>query len=186
MTDPGVKAFIEKCIVKVSERLPAKELLMDPFLQSDDNRESISRSLRPTHYSGKVSCLSSAQRLFVLFSSHCDMLDAEGSSDQIDIETKDMDPSHETSRDFSVQGQRKDDTIFLKLRIADSTGNLFFLFHFSILFTFLSKKFVFMPAPALKTEKVSTWAQVIFEIFTFHLTLGKTLQLLLLVKWFKS
>ncbi|KAB2609264.1 serine/threonine-protein kinase WNK3 [Pyrus ussuriensis x Pyrus communis] len=100
VTDPGVKAFIEKCIVKVSERLPAKELLMDPFLQSDANRESISRSLRPTHYS-----------------------DAEGSSDQIDIETKDMDPSHETSRDFSVQGQRKDDTIFLKLRIADSTGH---------------------------------------------------------------
>ncbi|XP_070668599.1 probable serine/threonine-protein kinase WNK3 isoform X6 [Malus domestica] len=100
VTDPGVKAFIEKCIVKVSERLPAKELLMDPFLQSDDNRESISRSLRPTHYS-----------------------DAEGSSDQTDIETKDTDPSHETSRDFSVQGQRKDDTIFLKLRIADSTGH---------------------------------------------------------------
>ncbi|XP_028948494.1 probable serine/threonine-protein kinase WNK3 isoform X5 [Malus domestica] len=123
VTDPGVKAFIEKCIVKVSERLPAKELLMDPFLQSDDNRESISRSLRPTHYSGKVSCLSSAQRIFVLFSSHCDMLDAEGSSDQTDIETKDTDPSHETSRDFSVQGQRKDDTIFLKLRIADSTGH---------------------------------------------------------------
>ncbi|XP_050123003.1 probable serine/threonine-protein kinase WNK3 isoform X2 [Malus sylvestris] len=98
VTDPGVKAFIEKCIVKVSERLPAKELLMDPFLQSDDNRESISRSLRPTHYS-------------------------EGSSDQTDIETKDTDPSHETSRDFSVQGQRKDDTIFLKLRIADSTGH---------------------------------------------------------------
>ncbi|XP_008392886.2 probable serine/threonine-protein kinase WNK3 isoform X4 [Malus domestica] len=97
VTDPGVKAFIEKCIVKVSERLPAKELLMDPFLQSDDNRESISRSLRPTHYSG--------------------------SSDQTDIETKDTDPSHETSRDFSVQGQRKDDTIFLKLRIADSTGH---------------------------------------------------------------
>ncbi|CAN6585437.1 unnamed protein product [Malus baccata var. baccata] len=98
VTDPGVKAFIEKCIVKVSERLPAKELLMDPFLQSDDNRESISRSLRPTHYS-------------------------EGSSDQTDVETKDTDPSHETSRDFSVQGQRKDDTIFLKLRIADSTGH---------------------------------------------------------------
>ncbi|XP_048445481.1 probable serine/threonine-protein kinase WNK3 isoform X1 [Pyrus x bretschneideri] len=123
VTDPGVKAFIEKCIVKVSERLPAKELLMDPFLQSDDDRESITRSLRPTHYSGKVSFLSSAQRLFVSFSSHCDMLDAEGSSDQIDIETKDMDPSHEINRDFSVQGQRKDDTIFLKLRIADSTGH---------------------------------------------------------------
>lgn len=54
MTDPGVKAFIEKCITKVSDRLPAKELLMDPFLQSDQDRESVSRSLRPeTHYSGE-------------------------------------------------------------------------------------------------------------------------------------
>lgn len=58
------------------------------------------------------------------------MLDAEGSSDQIDIGTKDMDPSPETNKDFTVQGQRKDDTIFLKLRIADSTGYLFFLFQF--------------------------------------------------------
>ncbi|XP_021801740.1 probable serine/threonine-protein kinase WNK3 isoform X1 [Prunus avium] len=101
VTDPGVKAFIEKCITKVSDRLPAKELLMDPFLQSDQDRESVSRSLRPeTHYS-----------------------DAEGSSDQIDNGTKDMDPSPETNKDFTVQGQRKDDTIFLKLRIADSTGH---------------------------------------------------------------
>ncbi|CAB4280688.1 unnamed protein product [Prunus armeniaca] len=101
VTDPGVKAFIEKCITKVSDRLSAKELLMDPFLQSDQDRESTSRSLQPeTHYS-----------------------DAEGSSDQIDIGPKDMDPSPETNKDFTVQGQRKDDTIFLKLRIADSTGH---------------------------------------------------------------
>ncbi|ONI08212.1 hypothetical protein PRUPE_5G164900 [Prunus persica] len=99
VTDPGVKAFIEKCITKVSDRLSAKELLMHPFLQSDQDREC--SSLRPeTHYS-----------------------DAEGSSDQIDIGTKDMDPSPETNKDFTVQGQRKDDTIFLKLRIADSTGH---------------------------------------------------------------
>ncbi|KAJ8536520.1 hypothetical protein K7X08_034921 [Anisodus acutangulus] len=49
--DPGVKAFIEKCIAKVPERLSAKELLMDPFLQSDDDSGSISRSLsfHPRH-----------------------------------------------------------------------------------------------------------------------------------------
>ncbi|KAH0975432.1 hypothetical protein GBA52_017331 [Prunus armeniaca] len=99
VTDPGVKAFIEKCITKVSDRLSAKELLMDPFLQSDQDHESTSRSLQPeTHYS-------------------------EGSSDQIDIGPKYMDPSPETNKDFTVQGQRKDDTIFLKLRIADSTGH---------------------------------------------------------------
>ncbi|KAM5571902.1 putative serine/threonine-protein kinase WNK3 [Rosa sericea] len=93
VTDPGVKAFIEKCIVKVSDRLPAEALLMDPFLRSDGDRESIPHSLQPkAHY-------------------------PEGTSDQ------NVGVDSEMSRDFTVQGQRKDDTIFLKLRIADSTGH---------------------------------------------------------------
>lgn len=52
--DPAVKAFIVKCIAKVSDRLPAKELLMDPFLQSDEENVSVGCSLRPkAHSSGK-------------------------------------------------------------------------------------------------------------------------------------
>ncbi|KAF1893887.1 hypothetical protein Lal_00002429 [Lupinus albus] len=31
--DPEIKLFIEKCLVPASQRLPARELLMDPFLQ---------------------------------------------------------------------------------------------------------------------------------------------------------
>jgi WNK lysine deficient protein kinase len=52
---------------------------------------------------------------------------AGGISDQLDVNesAKDKDSAAEPSRDFSVQGQRKDiNTIFLKLRIADSTGSL--------------------------------------------------------------
>ncbi|RYR33861.1 hypothetical protein Ahy_A10g048515 isoform A [Arachis hypogaea] len=33
--DPDVKSFIEKCLVPASQRLSAKELLMDPFLQAN-------------------------------------------------------------------------------------------------------------------------------------------------------
>lgn len=47
VTDPGVKLFIEKCIAKASERLSAKELLGDPFLQPDEENDSVGRSLRP-------------------------------------------------------------------------------------------------------------------------------------------
>lgn len=43
--DPGVKAFIDKCIAKASDRLPAKELLMDPFLLSDEDSGNVGRSL---------------------------------------------------------------------------------------------------------------------------------------------
>ncbi|KAK4735209.1 hypothetical protein R3W88_009470 [Solanum pinnatisectum] len=97
--DPGVKAFIEKCIAKVSERLSAKELLMDPFLRSDDDSGSISRSL----------------------SSH--PIHADKSDDDSGRSPQDHVP--EGCRDFTVQGQRKDlNTIFLKLRITDSTGHI--------------------------------------------------------------
>ncbi|XP_059441359.1 probable serine/threonine-protein kinase WNK3 isoform X2 [Corylus avellana] len=99
VTNPAVRAFIEKCTADVSERLPAKELLMDPFLQSDQDHGSRGRCLLPkTHHS-------------------------EGNSDQIDVVKSAKEPS-ETSRDFTVQGQRKDvNTIFLQLRIADSSGH---------------------------------------------------------------
>lgn len=42
--DPGVKKFIEKCIANVSERLSAKELLQDPFLQLDSENDLIGSS----------------------------------------------------------------------------------------------------------------------------------------------
>ncbi|KAF7806026.1 putative serine/threonine-protein kinase WNK3 isoform X2 [Senna tora] len=83
VADPGVKAFIEKCIANVSVRLPAKDLLMDSFLHLDEDSESIGRSCG--HHA-------------------------------IGISTEDN--STETSREFTVEGQRRDvNTIFLKLKV---------------------------------------------------------------------
>eukprot|EP00245_Coleochaete_scutata_P005945 TRINITY_DN1998_c0_g1_i1.p1 TRINITY_DN1998_c0_g1~~TRINITY_DN1998_c0_g1_i1.p1 ORF type:complete len:1450 (+),score=311.27 TRINITY_DN1998_c0_g1_i1:500-4849(+) len=45
--DPDVRAFVERCLAPVAKRLPARELLNDPFLQSDtekESTESLSRS----------------------------------------------------------------------------------------------------------------------------------------------
>lgn len=54
VNDPEVKAFIEKCIANVSQRLPARVLLMDPFLQSDYDGDSVGRSSRSkTQHTGK-------------------------------------------------------------------------------------------------------------------------------------
>ncbi|OMO51970.1 hypothetical protein CCACVL1_29467 [Corchorus capsularis] len=98
VTDPGVKLFIEKCIAKVSERLSAKELLGDPFLRFDED-DSVGRSLRPKTPS------------------------SDNSSDQTDFRRSTL--QFETSVDVKVHGQRKDlNTIFLKLRISDSTGHI--------------------------------------------------------------
>ncbi|XVF54558.1 hypothetical protein PTKIN_Ptkin05aG0190600 [Pterospermum kingtungense] len=101
VTDPGVKLFIEKCIAKASERLSAKELLGDPFLQPDEENDSVGRSLRPKAHT------------------------SDSSSDQTNFRESTGDLQSEMSVDVEVQGQRKDlNTIFLKLRIADSTGHI--------------------------------------------------------------
>ncbi|XVF11673.1 hypothetical protein REPUB_Repub08aG0047500 [Reevesia pubescens] len=101
VTDPGVKLFIEKCIAKVSDRLSAKELLGDPFLQPDEENGSVGRSLRPKAHS------------------------SDSSSDQTNFRGSTKYLQSETSVDVKVQGQRKDlNTIFLKLRISDSTGHV--------------------------------------------------------------
>ncbi|GMH31434.1 hypothetical protein Nepgr_033277 [Nepenthes gracilis] len=95
---PGVRAFIEKCIANVSERLSAKELLMDPFLLLDEDHESLGRSLQ--------------------FNPHT----SEGVN-RSDIRSGDPQPG--LVRDFMVQGERKDvNTISINLRIADSTGHI--------------------------------------------------------------
>ncbi|QCE14398.1 probable serine/threonine-protein kinase WNK3 isoform X2 [Vigna unguiculata] len=98
VTDPDVKAFIEKCIANVSERLSAKDLLLDPFLQSDYDNESVARSSKAqTHHLANIS---HNQAIVV-------------------------DTSTDASREFTVEGQRRDNnTIFLKLRIADSSGHI--------------------------------------------------------------
>lgn len=51
------------------------------------------------------------------------MTTTEGKREQIDFDRSVDDTSVETSRDFSMHGERKDvNKIFLKLRIADSMG----------------------------------------------------------------
>ncbi|KAK8499916.1 hypothetical protein V6N12_042751 [Hibiscus sabdariffa] len=101
VTDPGVKFFIEKCIAKASDRLSAKELLRDPFLQPDEENNSVGRSLRANVQS------------------------SDSTSDQTNLSGNFKDLQSETGLDVKVQGQRKDvNTIFLKLRISDSTGHI--------------------------------------------------------------
>ncbi|KAF6137125.1 hypothetical protein GIB67_030889 [Kingdonia uniflora] len=100
---PEVREFIEKCIAKASQRLPARELLLDHFLKWDESESVTDRSQRNSTHSDN-----SGEHFYA---------DTNSSS------TKDDDP--EGSRDFLVEGQRKDvKTIFLKLRIADTTGHV--------------------------------------------------------------
>lgn len=71
VTDPGVKLFIEKCIAKASERLSAKELLRDPFLQPVEENDNVGRSLRLNpKTSGRIEELFSSLKAFQYFGPH--------------------------------------------------------------------------------------------------------------------
>ncbi|KAJ0751102.1 putative protein kinase WNK-NRBP family [Helianthus annuus] len=89
--DPDIRSFVEKCIAKVSDRLSAKELLMDQFLH-DDHRDIVNRPAQSNSYPD----------------------DDANKLDHGDI-----------GRDFTVKGQMRDlNTVFLKLRIEDTTGHV--------------------------------------------------------------
>ncbi|XP_071697261.1 probable serine/threonine-protein kinase WNK9 [Rutidosis leptorrhynchoides] len=129
--DPEVREFVEKCLVTVSLRLPAKELLKDPFLQPDDygydlrpidywrdfdgiphmNTHLLTNGPSTDNYSNYVSYESEANE-FELFSTHED--------------------DHIEDVDISIKGRRgEDDGIFLRLKIADREGhvrNIYFPF----------------------------------------------------------
>lgn len=95
--DPEVRSFIEKCIAKVSDRLSAKELLMDHFLHKDEDHENINKQSKARPRSG----------------GHTEKLD--------NVETTN-DTMPDTARDFTLKGQMRDpNTVFLKLRIEDTT-----------------------------------------------------------------
>ncbi|XP_049345209.1 probable serine/threonine-protein kinase WNK3 isoform X1 [Solanum verrucosum] len=121
--DPRVKAFIEKCIAKASERLPAKKLLVDPFLLSDEDSGNVGRSLSfNSGHAGNYVITPFLKCPFII--DFCGIF-TDMSDDQSNSGRSTKDPLPEGGRDFTVQGQRKDlNTIFLKLRITDSTGHI--------------------------------------------------------------
>lgn len=132
MKDTEVRKFIEKCIAKVSDRMSAKELLMDPFLLDEDSG-SLGRSLNQ-YSSGQVYTSLFTVCIETNPSFVTDAVCTDGNANRFDDENHHEDSLLEGSRDFMVQGQRKDhNTIFLKLRIVDSSGSCF-LFISPILF----------------------------------------------------
>ncbi|KAH7675405.1 Non-specific serine/threonine protein kinase protein [Dioscorea alata] len=120
--DPEVKQFIEKCLVSVSQRLSARELLNDPFLRAEEfslipivRQPSFSRvRTNNGHRSVSVSAMDNDVKThcFDLFNSHEDE-----SFGNVDI---------------TINGKMVEDGgIFLRLRIADKEGrvrNIYFPF----------------------------------------------------------
>lgn len=153
MKDPKVRQFIEKCLANVSLRLSARELLNDPFLQTDDceiNFQPIECRRDLGHvdpvlrhpfpeldYKGNSFNNSSYNE----YSNGVCSDDQNGWGYQpTDIEQNGIDlfeynddehEEHFAHLDITIKGKRREDgSIFLRLRISDKDGRNFkdFLF----------------------------------------------------------
>jgi len=130
VNDIEVKQFVEKCLATVSLRLSAKELLEDPFLQIDDYESNfkelqyqrdcheVSPTIRQQPMNGNYSVRNA------LMSVYTDNLGGY----QDDFETSEIDlfdceeDDNLDEVDTSIKGRRRDDGIFLRIRIPDKEG----------------------------------------------------------------
>ncbi|KAK1380016.1 putative serine/threonine-protein kinase WNK9 [Heracleum sosnowskyi] len=143
--DPEVRQFIEKCLATVSCRLPAAQLLKDPFLQNDyygsvstpsdcGYRINMGSTLRQPSF--EVQCSSSS--LVNDYSSYLgyeprndlDYMLPDFNSYESDTLINREDENFE-NLGITIKGRKEDDGIFLKLRMADKKGrirNIYFPF----------------------------------------------------------
>jgi WNK lysine deficient protein kinase len=113
MKDSEMKRFIGKCLVSASKRSSAKELLDDPFLSLDDD---IIITPKPV--------LSNDKRLFTQPRGH--ELAQKEEADELEPEPEpepDKDLIEKTEMTITGKLNPDDDTIFLKVQIANKHGN---------------------------------------------------------------
>ncbi|KAG7994755.1 hypothetical protein I3843_01G074400 [Carya illinoinensis] len=136
VSDPQIKEFIEKCLVSVSERLSAKELLQDHFLRAENPKEPIRDPLQLPDQSLKANSLPK---------SGPHSMDIDSDYKQLSLSTctgsNNGSPScpvlefqrKNKNNEFRLRGKKNDDSsVSLTLRIADSSGrvrNIHFLFY---------------------------------------------------------
>jgi WNK lysine deficient protein kinase len=151
--DPEIKAFIEKCLVPASQRLSAKELLMDPFVQVNGSAQNISFPLPdivlPKLGASENRCLMSkgpaSSRSEAVSMDLCDTnklpVNAITVLDNSTIDVSSS-PSVEIRRlkggdTFFLKGDQNDEnSVSLVLRITDQKGQYNFKFFFKQQYNF--------------------------------------------------
>ncbi|MCL7023531.1 hypothetical protein MKW94_025264, partial [Papaver nudicaule] len=134
--DPEVRQFVDKCLAAASQRLSARELLRDPFLQTDD----CGADLRPMESLSNYEIIDPLLRqpLFELRRSGSSLLNGymndldlnhgiepengwyHPDQNGIELFTYHEDEHHSPHLDITIKGRRREDNgIFLRLRITD-------------------------------------------------------------------
>ncbi|KAK6935589.1 Protein kinase domain [Dillenia turbinata] len=125
VTDPEVKQFIEKCIVPASMRLPAKELLKDPFLAPESAKQPIFYDLQSpsTNHLLESTCLLESPTNLMEIDFHSDMLSDSNTIAQTPHTTSEIQRSNGNSV-FKLRGEKDNDNtqVSLTLRIANLGG----------------------------------------------------------------
>lgn len=133
MSDPELRLFVDKCLASVSERLSARELLEDPFLQVDDTGK-VSRVTNHEHYFDKVDRVLQLPNIKdnILMSTSswdCTNYEPDHEFEYQELAANGMDlfmsleDDNLVDTDITINGKRNEDgDIFLRLRIKDKEG----------------------------------------------------------------
>lgn len=134
--DPEVRQFVEKCLATASKRLPARDLLTDPFLQCNhyDSGHVLSKSLSLNRHR-----LKNTENEGVDHLNHENMqqmvedpLSGDAVLNENENATREpnktvpflnFEEKNAKNKGFTIKGKRtEDDTIFLRVRIIDKEG----------------------------------------------------------------
>ncbi|XP_077234461.1 putative serine/threonine-protein kinase WNK6 [Tasmannia lanceolata] len=125
--DLQVKQFIEKCLVPAADRLPAKELLKDPFLQCSSPKEPVRDPLQLPNVVPKIINLPKSGPLSMDLDSDYKQLSNSGSTSSdgalqfSSLEFQKINRNNE----FRLKGEKTDEkSVSLILRIADPCGRV--------------------------------------------------------------
>lgn len=126
VSDPQIKEFIEKCLVPVSERLSANELLQDQFLQVENAKNPVRDPLQlPDQSPNSNSFSKSGSHSMDIDSDYKKLSLSTGTESNIASPCCPVLEFQRTNKnnEFRLRGKKNDDnSVSLTLRIADSCG----------------------------------------------------------------
>lgn len=123
VVDPQVKGFIEKCLVPAPQRLPAKDLLKDPFLQFENLNEPIHSLLQSPYQSPRsLSSLKSAPHSMDVDSEYNRSVYTDSHCGSPCAPTLEFQRFHQNN-EFKLTGKKNDEnSVSLTLRIKCPSG----------------------------------------------------------------
>ncbi|XP_069146471.1 serine/threonine-protein kinase WNK8-like isoform X2 [Solanum lycopersicum] len=131
--DPQVKAFIGKCLVAASERLSARDLLKDSFLQVENLKDSVDNQTQlPKQSPGSLSLSKPLTHPMDMDFESNQSTYTDSSYGSPSIPGLEFQRCHQNN-EFKLMGKKNDDnSISLTLRIRDPAGsvrNIHFIFY---------------------------------------------------------